>query len=72
MAQLKGERAANECSWDPPSALLAGRNHVIPVDIAAVAHRVLRHRIMLGFQADAQNVTPDTIIDAIVRTVRVP
>ena len=28
MAQLKGERAANECSWDPPSALLAGRNDV--------------------------------------------
>ena len=60
------------CKAARARALLAGRNHVIPVDIAAVAHRVLRHRIMLGFQADAQNVTPDTIIDAIVRTVRVP
>jgi MoxR-like ATPase len=53
-------------------ALLSRRAHVTPEDVRAVAHRVLRHRISLGFEATAQKVTPEMIIDAVLGSVRVP
>jgi len=53
-------------------ALLSGRAHVIPEDIKAIAHRVLRHRILLGFEAGVEGVTSDTIVDAIVAAVPSP
>jgi MoxR-like ATPase len=53
-------------------ALLSGRNHVLPDDIKALAHRVLRHRLILGFEAVAQNVTPEVLIDSIIAGVRTP
>ena len=54
------------------SALLAGRDHVIPEDVRALAHRVLRHRIVLGFEALAEDVRPEAIIDALLAVVPVP
>ena len=53
-------------------ALLSGRTHVIPDDIATLAHRVLRHRLILGFEAASNGVTPEVIIDAVLQAVRVP
>jgi len=53
-------------------ALLSGRNHVIPDDIQKLAHRVLRHRLILGFEAATAKVTPDTVVDAVLQAVRVP
>jgi MoxR-like ATPase len=53
-------------------AVLSGRNHVIPEDIKRLAHRVLRHRLILGFEAANAKVTPETVIDAVLQTVRVP
>ncbi|MGU3501649.1 AAA family ATPase [Mycobacterium sp. C31M] len=53
-------------------ALLRGRNHVLPDDIARLAHRVLRHRLILGFEAASARITPDTVIDAVLRAVPVP
>ncbi len=53
-------------------ALLAGRDHVVPDDIKALAHRVLRHRVVLGFEAVAEDVRVETVIDALVSTVRTP
>jgi MoxR-like ATPase len=53
-------------------ALLSGRDHVIPDDIAKVAHRVLRHRMILGFEAASATITSDTIVDAVLQVVRVP
>lgn len=53
-------------------ALLSGRNHVLPDDIKALAHRILRHRLILGFEAVAQNVTPEVLIDSIIQGVRTP
>ncbi|GAA4396301.1 AAA family ATPase [Tsukamurella soli] len=53
-------------------AVLAGRNHVIPDDIARVAHRVLRHRIMLGFEAGTTGVRSDDVVDAVLHGVRIP
>lgn len=53
-------------------AVLRGRNHVLPDDIARLAHRVLRHRLVLGFEAASARITPDTVIDAVLHTVPVP
>ncbi len=53
-------------------ALLQGRNHVLPDDIQKLAHRVLRHRLILGFEAARLNITSETIVDAVLQSVRVP
>jgi MoxR-like ATPase len=53
-------------------ALMAGRGYVIPEDVRAVAHDVLRHRIILTYEGEAEGVTPDMIIDRILKTVVVP
>lgn len=53
-------------------ALLAGRDYVIPEDVKKFAHDVLRHRILLTFEALADSITSDQIIDAIVKTVPTP
>jgi MoxR-like ATPase len=53
-------------------ALLGGRDHVIPDDVKALRHAVLRHRIILNFEAIADNVVPETIIDAVFDAVQAP
>ncbi|RDH77102.1 AAA family ATPase [Mycolicibacterium moriokaense] len=53
-------------------AVLSGRGHVIPDDVARLAYRVLRHRLILGFEAASTGVTPEIIIDAVLQAVRVP
>jgi MoxR-like ATPase len=53
-------------------AVLSGRGHVIPGDIEKLAHRVLRHRLILGFEAATANVTPDVVVDAVLQSVPVP
>ena len=49
-------------------ALLAGRSHVIAQDIQSLAMPVLRHRIVVGFAAESEGTTPDTIIRRILDT----
>ena len=51
------------------NALLAGRYNVAYEDVRRVAHAALRHRIILNFEADAEGVGADTIIDQIVMSV---
>ncbi len=53
-------------------ALLTGRDYVIPEDVKSFVHEVLRHRIMLTFEAMADGVSADQVIDSIVRAVPVP
>ncbi|MDD4138110.1 MAG: MoxR family ATPase [Methanoregula sp.] len=53
-------------------ALLDGRGFVLPEDVKSVAHDVLRHRIILTYEGEAEGVTPDKIIDRILKTVPVP
>ena len=53
-------------------ALLNGRDHVIPEDVKALRHVVLRHRIILNFEAIADNIAPETVIDAIFDAVQAP
>ncbi len=47
-------------------AVLNGRHHVAVEDVRAVAHPVLRHRIVPNFSAEAEGYTPDRIIDALL------
>jgi MoxR-like ATPase len=53
-------------------ALLNGRDHVIPDDVKTLRHVVLRHRIILNFEAIADNIVPETIIDAVFDAVQAP
>ena len=53
-------------------AVLRGRGHVLPEDVAKVAHRVLRHRLVLGFEATSARITPEVVIDAVLTAVPVP
>jgi MoxR-like ATPase len=53
-------------------ALLSGRDHVVPDDVKALRHVVLRHRIILNFEAIADDVAPETIIDAVFDAVQAP
>jgi MoxR-like ATPase len=49
-------------------AVLQGRSHVAVEDIQALAAPVLRHRIVVGFAAESEGVTPDAIIQRIIET----
>ncbi len=53
-------------------AFIKRRGYVIPEDIRAVCHDVLRHRIGLTYEAEANNVTTDQIINEILNKVEVP
>jgi MoxR-like ATPase len=53
-------------------ALLRGRTYVTPDDIQAVAPDVLRHRIVLTFEAEAEDVTADLVIGRVLAAVRAP
>jgi MoxR-like ATPase len=53
-------------------AVLQGRNFVVPDDVARLAHRVMRHRLILGFEAATMQITPDAVVDAVLAAVRVP
>ena len=53
-------------------AFLRGRGYVVPEDVRAVAHDVLRHRIGLTYEAEANTITADEIISTILDKVEVP
>ena len=53
-------------------AWLAGRDYVTPEDVQGMAHDVLRHRILLGFEAEASGRTPNEIIDTLLARIGVP
>lgn len=62
--------ALDRCS--KAHAWLAGRDYVTPEDIHVIAHDVLRHRILLTFEAEAEGVSSDDFIDELLRQVAVP
>ena len=53
-------------------AFIKHRGYVIPEDVRAVAHDVLRHRIGLSYEAEASNVTSEEIVSRIINKVEVP
>ena len=62
--------ALDRCS--KAHAWLAGRDYVTPEDIHVIAHDVLRHRILLTFEAEAEGVSNDDFIDELLRQVVIP
>jgi MoxR-like ATPase len=60
------DRCARAHAW------LAGRDFVSPEDIQAVAYDVLRHRVILRFEAEAEGVTPDQVVGELIARIAVP
>src|SRR5690606_12748725 len=58
-ATIALDRCARAHAW------LAGRDYVTPEDIQEISHDVLRHRVLLGFEAEAAGKTPDQVIDTL-------
>ena len=53
-------------------SLMQGRNFVTPEDIKAVIYSILRHRIILNYQAEAERISSDDIVNEILKQVKVP
>ncbi len=53
-------------------AFLRGRAYVVPEDVRALAPDVLRHRIVLTFEAEAEDVTTDDVVTKVLAALRVP
>jgi MoxR-like ATPase len=53
-------------------AFLRGRGYVVPEDVKEIARDVLRHRVLLTYEAEAEDVTADTVVDRILERVEVP
>jgi MoxR-like ATPase len=65
-ATIAFDRCARACAW------LAGRDYVTPEDVQSVAHDILRHRILLSFEAEAAGRTPDELVDTLLARIGVP
>lgn len=53
-------------------AFIKRRGYVIPEDVRAISHDVMRHRIGLTYEAEAENITPDEVINEVLNVVEVP
>jgi MoxR-like ATPase len=53
------------------SAWLDGRDHVTPDDVRSVLHAIMRHRLIISYDALADQITPDAIIDEVIKQVAV-
>jgi MoxR-like ATPase len=53
-------------------AFLRGRDYVLPQDVSELALEVLRHRVVLSYEALADDIDPDTVITGVLRAVRMP
>ena len=53
-------------------AYLKGRNYVSPLEVAYIAKEVLRHRIVLSYEAQAEGITQDMFIDKVLAVVPIP
>ena len=62
-ATLALDRCSRALAW------MEGRDFVTPDDIRAVAHDVLRHRLILSFEAEASGITANQVIDTLLATV---
>ena len=53
-------------------ALMSGRSYVTPQDVKTVAPDVLRHRVLISYEAEARDLTSDDLIQELLNTVDVP
>ena len=49
-----------------------GRDYIIPDDVKAVVRPVLRHRIAMRPEADLEGITPDQVLEEVLRAIEVP
>jgi MoxR-like ATPase len=69
-ASPRGTIALDICAR--ANAWLQGRDYVTPADIQSIAHDVLRHRLLLSYEAEAEGVTSDIVVDKLLAQVAVP
>jgi len=69
-ASPRGTIAMDQCSR--ALAWLDGRDFVTPDDVQTIAHDVLRHRLILSFDAEARGVSADDVVDLLIEQVPVP
>ena len=62
----------NLCLAARANAFLAGRGYVTPQDVKDIAYEVLRHRILLTYEAEAEEMTSDDIVRKVLESVPVP
>jgi MoxR-like ATPase len=62
----------NLCLAARGNAFLAGRGYVTPQDVKDIAFEVLRHRIILSYEAEAEEMTSDDIVRKVLESVPVP
>ncbi|HUG68031.1 MAG TPA: MoxR family ATPase [Pirellulaceae bacterium] len=53
-------------------ALFEGRSHVTVEDLRALVHSTFRHRILIGYRAEAEGISVDTVIDKLLETISAP
>ena len=69
-ASPRGGLALDKCSR--AHAWLKGRDYVTPEDVRAIVHNVLRHRLILSYEANAEGISADQVIKELVSQVAVP
>jgi MoxR-like ATPase len=65
-ATIALDRCARAYAW------LLGRDYVLPEDVHAIAHEVLRHRVLLSYEAEAEGIRPDQVIARLLDLVPLP
>lgn len=65
-ATIALDRCARAYAW------LGGRDYVLPEDVHAIAHEVLRHRVLLSYEAEAEGIRPDQVIARLLDLVPLP
>ena len=65
-ATIALDRCARAHAW------LAGRDYVSPEDIQSMAYDVLRHRVLLSYEAEAEGITPDRFVETLLNRIAVP
>ncbi|TAN08451.1 MAG: MoxR family ATPase [Rhodanobacteraceae bacterium] len=65
-ASIALERCARAAAW------LAGRDYVLPEDVQSLAPDVLRHRVVLGYEADAEGLRVDAVVQQLLERVPLP
>ena len=65
-ATIALDRCARAHAW------LDGRDFVAPEDVQAIVHDVMRHRLILNYEAEAEGITADTVVNELIQRIAVP